>query len=507
MPRYAAIDIGSNSVRMLAAEASPGAGFETLAADRQVTRLGESVFRNGRISPEAAAAVCEVLARMAAAYRGLNVLAVRAVATSAVRDAANQQEFLARASEAAGAPVEIISGQEEARLIHLGVEALWPHPRSRVLVVDVGGGSAEFILAENGRRREAFSKPLGAVRLTEVFLKSDPPAPGELRRLEQYIEEKIAPAVARIGRSRFDRVIATSASASALVCAVHRIPRSRREEAGRLRATSAEVRRLYKSMAAKSLSERRKVTGIGPRRAEIILPGLAVFLRTLEMFQAPSLHYCAAGVREGIVADLAARGVGRELTMLDRDQRRAVEQMARKYGVQAPHARRVAELARRLFEQLQPLHKLPHFHARLLEAAAYLHDTGHYVSDSSHHRHSAYLVANSDLPGFTDTERNLIALLCRFHRKSMPGPRHESFQALDPDTRRSLLLLIPLLRLADSLDRSHQQTVEGVECAIRNGTVTLKLESRADMDLDLWAAERVADIFREVYGCPLVVGK
>ncbi|MCC6294032.1 MAG: Ppx/GppA family phosphatase, partial [Bryobacterales bacterium] len=179
MPRYAAIDIGSNSVRMLAAEASPGAGFETLAADRQVTRLGESVFRNGRISPEAAAAVCEVLARMAAAYRGLNVLAVRAVATSAVRDAANQQEFLARASEAAGAPVEIISGQEEARLIHLGVEALWPHPRSRVLVVDVGGGSAEFILAENGRRREAFSKPLGAVRLTEVFLKSDPPAPGE----------------------------------------------------------------------------------------------------------------------------------------------------------------------------------------------------------------------------------------------------------------------------------------------------------------------------------------
>src|SRR5271157_3328959 len=214
MPRYAAIDIGSNSVRMEAAEIVPGELPRVLASDREVTRLGESVFRHGSVSEEAMHSTCAVLARMAALYRRLDVVGVRAVATSAIRDTRNKREFLQRASEAAGAHVEVISGREEARLIHLGVQGCWPQTGKRVLIVDIGGGSAEIVAAEDGRLKEAFSRPLGAVRLSEIFLKSDPPAPRELRQMHEYIREKLAPAVRRLGAGKWDRAIATSATAS-----------------------------------------------------------------------------------------------------------------------------------------------------------------------------------------------------------------------------------------------------------------------------------------------------
>src|SRR5580704_2528335 len=394
MPRYAAIDIGSNSVRMLAAETAPGRPTRILVAEREVTRLGAGVFLNGQIPPVTIDLVCQDLSRMAQVYRKLDVVGVRAVATSAVRDASNQREFLERATQALGTPVEIISGQEEARLIHLGVEARWPQPGKRVLIVDVGGGSAELILSDDGALAEAFSKPLGAVRLTEVFLKSDPPAPLELHRMNESIEEKLAAPLGRIGKGPFDRVIATSATAAAIVCAINRVGRSRREEADRLKASVAEIRRFYRQVSQLDLAGRRKIQGIGPRRAELIVSGAAVFLKVLELFQQPALHYSSAGVRDGIIADLTARGVGRELSMLNPDQRRTVEQMARRYNVQVTHARKVADLAHRLFQSLQPLHRLPPGVGKLLEAAAYLHDIGHFVSDTSHHKHSYYLVAH-----------------------------------------------------------------------------------------------------------------
>ncbi len=492
---------------MQVAEVTPGAATKILSSERQVTRLGESVFRSGRIDPASINNVCVTLARMAQIYKKLEVGSLRVVATSAVRDASNQREFLDRTSLAIGAPVEIISGQEEARLIHLGVQSRWPHLKERLLMVDVGGGSAELILSEQGLMVEAFSKPLGAVRLTEVFLKNDPPLPEELHRMDKYIEEKLLAPLERIGNGPYDRVIATSATAAAIVCAINKVPRIRRDEADRLRASTAQVRQFYREICSAPLAGRRKIAGIGPRRAEIIIGGTAVFLRILEAFKQSSLSYSAAGVRDGIIADLVSRG--RELSRLSREQRRLVEQMSRRYGVSLPHARKVASLAHDLFESLQPLHKLSPAFGKILEAAAYLHDSGHYVSDSGHHKHSYYLVANSDMPGFTDAERHLIAMLCRYHRKAMPAPRHTAFQILPLETRRALAFMVPLLRIADSLDRGHEQTIESVNGMARNGGVVITVQPKGDADLELWAAERVADSFREVYGLPvsLVKGK
>jgi exopolyphosphatase/guanosine-5'-triphosphate,3'-diphosphate pyrophosphatase len=503
MPRYAAVDIGSNSVRMLAAEVTQS-GTGILAEDREVTRLGTSVFRSGQISPEAMDFVCGVLRRMAQTYSRLDVVGMRAVATAAVRDASNQAEFLERASQAIGARVEIISGQEEARLIHLGVQSRWPHPRQRIMIVDVGGGSAELILAQNGQLVEASSKPLGAVRLTGVFLEHDPPQESELRHLQEFIDEKLAPVIRRIGIRPCDRAIATSATAAAMVCAVNRIPRARRDEADRRRASLAEIRKLYVRLCERDRERRARIPGIGPRRAEIIVPGVGVLLRILEHFQLTSFYYSVAGVRDGIIADLAARGVGRELSHLSREQRQVVERMAQKYQTPLPHVRRISAFCHTLYEALHPLHKLPPYYGKLLEAAAHLYEAGQFISDTAHHKHSAYVVQNSDLPGFTDQEKTLIALLCRFHRKSMPSARHTPFQALSPEDRRALLHLIPILRLADALDRSKEQRVDDVECGLRNGEVVVQLKG-ADVDLEQWAGSRVDPIFRQVYERHLTV--
>lgn len=502
MPRYAAIDIGSNSIRMMAAEVSHGE-ISTLAQDRQVVRLGESVFRTGQVSSEALALMRTTLERMAAAYKSLNVIGVRAVATSAVRDAGNQAEFLKSAEAALGSNVEIISGPEEARLIHLGVESRWPGGKERTLIIDVGGGSAELIICQNGQLIDAVSRPLGAVRLNEVFLRSDPPSIDERRRLDSYIEEKLAPFLKVHEGEKFDRTIVTSATAAAIVCAANQIPRARRDEAERMRASVSQVRDLLQALMTSNLEARRKLTGIGPRRAEIVTGGTAVFLKALDLFHQRSIYYCGAGVRDGIIADLAGRGVGRELAQLSREQRNVVESMAKRYDVSMKHVRHVAFLSNRLFETLQPIHRLPAAAGKLLEAAAVLHDIGHFVSNTGHHKHSAYLVANSDMPGFTGRERLTVAALCRFHRRSMPQARHSHFQALDPESRRWVTGLASIIRIADSLDRGHAQRVRNVSTMLREGALCLMIEAETDADLELWSASEAAKIFSEIYARPL----
>ena len=507
MARYAAVDIGSNSVRLEVAEVIGGGAPRILASERQVTRLGASVFREGRVSAEALEMLCGVLSGMSVIWQQHDVLSIRAVATAAVRDARNQAEFLTRTSAALGTEVEIISGQEEARLIHLGVQSRWPHPKERFLIVDIGGGSAEIILSDNDRICTAFSKPLGALRLQELFLHNDPPGATELLRMEEYIGERIAPAVREIGRKRIDRVVATSSTAAAVVSAVSRIPRARRDEADQRRASAIQTRRLYKEIRALDLKRRQKIVGIGPRRAEIIIPGTAVLLHVLDAFRMPSLYYSAAGVRDGIIADQVARGAGRELSRLTAEQRSMVESMTERYGVPLRHAQKVARLANDLFHDLRSVHQLAPPLGSLLEASAYLHDVGHYVSDTRHHKHSYYLVANSDLPGFNLNERGIIANLCRYHRKNMPAPEHDNLQTLSAEDRRAVGVLTPMLRLADSLDRGNGQKIRSVECTVNEKEIVVGLHAPASagIELEIWAAVRLDGLFRQMYGRKLTI--
>jgi exopolyphosphatase/guanosine-5'-triphosphate,3'-diphosphate pyrophosphatase len=345
------------------------------------------------------------------------------------------------------------------------------------------------------------------VRLNEIFLQEDPPSPHQLHLMHEFIQEKLASVVRRLGNLPWERTIATSATASAVASAVARVPRSQRDDIDRLRVPTAQVRKLYARLSGLGLAGRRKTTGIGPRRAEIIVPGLAVLLDFLKALRQPAMYYSRAGVREGIIADLAARNVGAELSHLTRDQRREVEDMCRRFGVSLEHARKVAHISGLLFTALSPLHQLPPAAGKLLEAASYLLDAGHYISGVSHHKHSYYVVVNSDMPGFTDRERLLIASLCRYHRKAMPSPVHGSYQALSPDEKKTLMLLIPILRLADNLDRSHEQSIDGVECRLQDGEIGLQVRSRGAIDLVEWGAQRAGEAFQQVYNRRVVLTK
>ena len=307
MPRYAAIDVGSNSIRLLVAAVDSKGRFETLASDRQVVRLGTGVFRDGELSESSMELACRVLERMTSEYRDFKVEAVKAVGTSALRDASNQVEFVARASAIMRTPLYVISGVEEARLVQCGVQARWPHLRKPVLIVDIGGGSAQLILSENGRLVDSFSTQLGAVRLTEVYLKNDPPDPREIARLQKHVRDRLAGPLERFGHGNIHRMIATSSTAAAVVCAVNEIKRSKRDDADMLAATSKQVRDLFQRVSALDLEGRAGVTGIGPRRAEIIVSGVAVLSEIMDLLGLSKLHYSIAGVRDGVVADLAAQ--------------------------------------------------------------------------------------------------------------------------------------------------------------------------------------------------------
>jgi exopolyphosphatase/guanosine-5'-triphosphate,3'-diphosphate pyrophosphatase len=315
MPRYAAIDVGSNSIRLLVAAVDSKGRFETLVSDRQVVRLGTGVFRDGELSESSMELACRVLERMTSEYRDFKVEAVKAVGTSALRDASNQVEFVARASAIMRTPLYVISGVEEARLVQCGVQARWPHLRKPVLIVDIGGGSAQLILSENGRLVDSFSTQLGAVRLTEVYLKNDPPDPREIARLQKHVRDRLAGPLERFGHGNIHRMIATSSTAAAVVCAVNEIKRSRRDDADMVAATSKQVGDLFQRVSALDLEGRAGVTGIGPRRAEIIVSGVAVLSEIMNLLGLSKLHYSIAGVRDGVVADLAAQTLAEKTAM------------------------------------------------------------------------------------------------------------------------------------------------------------------------------------------------
>jgi exopolyphosphatase/guanosine-5'-triphosphate,3'-diphosphate pyrophosphatase len=271
---------------------------------------------------------------------------------------------------------------------------------------------------------------------------------------------------------------------------------------------------LYREVSSIGIAARRKIPGIGPRRAEIIVAGAAVLHAMLDQLRVPRLYYSAAGLRDGIIADLAHRGVEKPEGRLDPEQRSAVQWLGRHYGISRAHANKVAQLAGMLFHGMQPLHRLPTEQGKLLEAAAHLYNIGHYVNEMRHHRHSLYLVANSDLPGFPDRDRLIIANLCRYHRRSMPLASHEAFATLDADAQRSVMLLAPLLRLAVALDQSQEQRVEHIEMRIGVDVELLLFSGKNQgkesldigrLDIEQWHAQRTASVFREVYGRELEI--
>jgi exopolyphosphatase/guanosine-5'-triphosphate,3'-diphosphate pyrophosphatase len=501
MPTFAAVDIGSNSVRLKIARLIRG-HLKPIHEDREVTRLGEGVFRSGFLTPEAMAETVKVLRRFHRATQQVATEPVRVVATSAMRDARNSQAFLEWVRSATGWTVEIISGLEEARLIHLGLVSSFRADSSPTLMMDLGGGSCELTVSLRGHIRDTVSLPLGAVRLTDEFLRHDPPRKGELKRLQGFIAREVNRIAPRIVAAKVKNVIATSGTADALATAASHLRKNHASQ--RLVVARAEMARLAHRLAHLPLDERRKIEGIGVRRAEIVIAGAMVYREILERCHLKGFRYSPLGLRDGLLAQMAAEHdrSTRSGKQIESERWESITKAVAHYGVDMKHALDVRTSAMFLFTALRPVHGLAPEYREWLAAAAMLYEVGDYVNRNGHHRHTYYIISNSEILGYTPQQRRLIAAIARYLGKSRPMIDEPAMKALDPAERPSVQKAIILLRLARALNLGRSRAVQKVRVTHRAADVHLTLVPRRRMgvDLELWAIEKDAPYFREVFG-------
>lgn len=518
---YAAIDIGSNSVRLKIASAHRHR-LKTLHEDREITRLGESVFESGVVSPESMAVTIRALRRFHRAVQAHAVDRLRVVATSALRDARNQQAFLAWVHSATGWRVEIISGLEEGRLIHLGVVSNEPAARGRCLLIDLGGGSCEITLSDHSAIREMVSLPLGAVRLTREFLRHDPARPDEVLRMQDWIRRELRRAEKQIGNETIPAVFATSGTAAALAAAIlpgskiksrpgaKKIPQIREKIGNRAweRTPAAEVAKLAEKLKHMSVAERNTVPGIGPKRSEIIVAGAHVYAALLDRLHLPGFRYSPMGLRDGILALMLAEGDTHTSAHHHFEQERwaSVLALCRHYGVEPKRQQPVVAHITQFFEQLKTVHQLPAEYKLWLEAAAMMHPVGKFMNYQGHHRHTQYIIAHSELYGFTSEQRLIVSAIARYLGKSRPSLTDRVLRLIPIEQHAFVRRAAMLLRMAVALHQDPSSVILGLRTRLSAKGVTIELQSgRRRTDLELWSLRKEADYFREVFARDLFV--
>lgn len=507
MPTFAAVDIGSNSVRLKIARTTRGR-IETLQEDREVTRLGESVFAGGALDPQAMAHTIQVLQRFLRATQAHAVDRVRVVATSALRDARNNRAFLDWVRTATGWKVEIISGLEEGRLIHLGISSNTRISNRKVLLIDLGGGSCELTLSEKGHIVDMISLPIGAVRLTQAFLHHDPPFRSELEAMRGLIHKEIARVQKRIVDARVQAVLATSGTPAAL-SGLYEAKVGGADESKPHTVPKEGVTKILRTLAKRNLAQRRALPGVGPKRAEIIIAGSMVFSEILHMCDLQNFRYLPLGLRDGLLAqmmaDYNASSAIRERVTSERHD--ALLAAAKHYGADLAFAQRIRDLAALLFRRLQPVHQLPPEYADWLEAAAMLHEVGSYINRSGRRRHTYYVIAHSEIFGYTPVQRLIIATIARYLGKSLPSSNDRIVRMLPSREQACIPKVVALLRLARALDQGRRGAVRDVQVKIgKDDTVKLLLTPRTPegAELELWAVEQEENYFLTVFGRELL---
>jgi exopolyphosphatase / guanosine-5'-triphosphate,3'-diphosphate pyrophosphatase len=521
MPVFAAIDVGSNSCRLKIARVVAHR-LKTLHEDREVTRLGASVFESGLVSPEAMAATLRALKRFQRAVQLHAADRVRVVTTSAMRDARNAAAFQGWVKAETGWNLEIISGLEEGRLIHHGVVAGEPNAGGRVLLIDLGGGSCEITLSESKRIKETISLPLGAVRLTQEFLSADPPSADGLARMHQLIARELRRAHRRVHAEGISQVIATSGTAAALADACAALARTQnpaKKSVGKRDmvmaraiaragvavgiAPTALVRKLAAKMSKMSLPQREAIPGIGPRRAEIIITGAHVFSELLEGFSLPGFRYSPFGLRDGLLAQMLAETDTRARGHVEFEKERweSVLTTARRYGVDLRHAEPVRAHALQLFRELKSLHNLPPAYEHWIAAAAILRDIGKFINHQGHHRHTQYIISSSEMYGYTPVQRTIVSAIARYLGKSRPTPSDRAMRNIPAEEHKNVYRAVLLLRLAVALNQDRVSDVLRVSARVYPKRIYLEMKpGRTGAELELWSLRKEAGYFREVFG-------
>jgi len=501
MPVFAAVDIGSNSVRLSIAELRRGR-LIPLHQDREVTRLGEGVFRDGNLSPQAMAQTLKVLRRFHRAVQSYAVEWTRVVATSALRDSNNGRLFAEWLKTVTGWKLEIITGLEEGRLIHLGVLASMRTPPSRLLLIDLGGGSCELTFSEKGHIKELVTLPLGAVRLTQEFIHHDPPNKEELKRLHGFIVQEVAHVSRQILRANASSVIATSGTAAALAGAAQSLKLRRGGSVSQVVAA-----KLAKRLAKLTGRQRAAIKGINPKRAQIIVAGAAVYAHVLHACGLKGFRYSPLGLRDGLLAQMAAEydEHTRPHRQLESDRQDVLLKTAKRYKVDLANAMQVGKLALSLFDQTRRMHGLDDECREWIAAAAMLYEVGMYINPVGLHRHAYYVISRSELFGFTPLQRKIIATVARYQGNSKPQLRDRLIKILPAQVRSDVIKATAILRVARALNQGRRSAVQSLRTSGRSGALTIAVKAgRGGVDLELWAGKKEVPYFREVFGRELV---
>ena len=513
--KLAAIDIGSNSIKLLVVEAAANDSFAVLAREKDMVRLGRETLLAGKLSAAAIERAIECIKQFRSIAETRGAERIFAVATASVREAANAPQFVKEVQRKTGVAVEILSAIEEGRLIGLAASHACSDSGKSILNVDIGGGSTELSLMRDGSPARLLSVKLGAVGLTEQFLTSDPPKSKELKALKEEIKSALERPARELKGEHWQGATGTSGTILAIGTALRLRALNGNEDVSagaRPAGDEIELAKLtsFNSRAANlNAGERRLIPGISSQRSEIVLAGGHILEGVMQALAINSLRTCSWALREGVLLDRL-----REIEIesnpprsdVDDYRLRGVHAVGRRYGYEEAHAHQVTRLAERIFDYLSRSNlptKLDRHCRTMLSAAALLHDVGYHIAHDSHHKHSLYLIKHSELTGFSEAERDVIANTARYHRGSEPKERHDNYAALNEVDRETVNSLAAILRVADALDRRHDSRVSDLKC-VRNGRIIhIELSSSANCEREIIAAEQKRDFFEKVFDCRL----
>jgi exopolyphosphatase/guanosine-5'-triphosphate,3'-diphosphate pyrophosphatase len=496
--RIAAIDVGSNSIHMVIAQADADGGLTTLWRLKEMVGLGRISFPSRRLTYEAMDRAVETLRRFQEEAVRRQCERVVAVATSAVREAENGGDFVQRTRRELGLHVRVISAREEARLIYLGVrheiELSGPH-----LIFDVGGGSVEFIVGDAERPLMLESRKLGAARMTAKFVKSDPISGDELKALLGHYDQELESLVATIKNHKTIGAIGTSGTIETLAALCGDDSSSNGDSEHFIHAP--DLAKLVSDLLESRSKDRVRLKGLDEDRKDQILAGALLVNRLFERLEIKRMRICNSALREGLLIDYLARH--RPELQVRRDvpdpRRRSVIDLARRCNWQQAHSEQVAKLSVRLFDQLKSLHGLGARQRELIEYGALLHDIGWLVGRKKHHKHSMYLILHGNLEPFSPREIRLMGNITRYHRKAFPRGSHRSYGKLREKDRQIVRVGAALLRIADGLDRSNSAVITELRCRIRDRKVDILVKARGDAELEIWSARSRSQLFAKVF--------
>jgi len=496
-PRLAAIDIGSNSIRLVVAEAQPGGRYRILDDERESTRLGRSLATTGKLDEDSMAASLDALRHFQSIVAGLGVKNLRAIATCAVREATNGAEFCRQAKEQLGLSIEVISSQQEAHLAFHSVRRRFDLKGKNTLLADIGGGSTEIVLASGELVEAIYTTSLGAVRISEKFGGGQAFADEDFDRMQRWIDRQLKKSTEK-PRSPLHLLIGSGGTFTALANIVMAAKGQSRLPVAGCQVSRSKLRHLIDRLRKLSLKQRREIAGLNPDRADIIVPGLATIDRIMRRFQVNLLQVHSYGVRDGLLLSMIEWLQG-GLDSESVDEVDQIERFAAKCHVEIDHARHVAMLSSQIYAGLGKLYELDPSDVRLLDAAARLQDVGYLINYEAHHKHSYHLILHSRIEGFRPEDLELIANVARYHRGAEPKHKHDNFRCLSESNQKRVLALSAILRLAGGLDRSHNQTVHSVEVRGAKKKIEMLVSADEHPEVNLWAARRRMGLFEKVF--------